>query len=176
MDLDIRKTSAEDYRSLISLYQDVATISGGIIRTGDEISFDYVNMFIEHSLKKGLSLVATLDERIVAEIHAYTPEIYAFRHMLSDLTIVVHPEFQHQGIGKKLFKKFLRLVQSDFPHILRVELYVREENQPIVRFYESLGFVNEGRQKHKILNDRNRLETPLHMAWFNPKFAVDQGM
>jgi putative acetyltransferase len=111
-----------------------------------------------------------MDDRIVGEIHAYTPEIHAFRHMLSDLTIAVHPEHQHRGIGKKLFRTFLQLVQSDFPHILRVELYVREENLPIVRFYQSLGFINEGRQRHKILNDRNQLETPLHMAWFNPEF------
>jgi putative acetyltransferase len=170
MSISIRHTGVEDYSQLISLYKEVAAKSGGIIRIDDEINFDYVNMFIENSLRNGLSLVAVVDSRVVAEIHGYTPEIYAFRHMLSDLTIVVLPEFQNQGIGKKLFLKFLKTVQEEFQHILRVELYVREENKPIVEFYESLGFINEGRQKNKILNRANELETPLHMAWFNPSF------
>lgn len=170
MEVHIRKSSQEDYPALINLYREVANISGGIIRTDQEIDFDYINMFIESSMKKGLSLVAEKDAEIVAEIHAYTPDICAFRHMLSDLTIVVHPEYQKLGIGKKLFKTFLKSVQDEFRHILRVELYVREENKPIVKFYESLGFINEGRQKNKILNASNQLETPLHMAWFNPNY------
>ena len=170
METAIRRTSDRDYPALISLYRDVARISGGIIRTDSEIDLDYISMFIENSLKRGLSLVAERDSEIVGEIHAFTPEILAFRHMLSDLTIVIHPNHQNQGIGKKLFRKFLEIVQNEFQHILRVELYVREENRPIVRFYESLGFINEGRQENKILNTSNELETPLHMAWFNPEF------
>lgn len=170
MDLTIRKTNIRDYPILIDLYKEVARISGGIIRTDSEIDFDYINMFIENSLKKGLSLVAEKDSEIVGEIHAYTPDILAFRHMLSDLTIVIHPDYQNQGIGKELFKEFLQIIQEEFKHILRIELYVREENTPIVRFYESLGFINEGRQENKILNTSNELETPLHMAWFNPNF------
>jgi len=174
MTISIRHATVQDYPRLITLYREVATKSGGIIRIDDEINFDYVNMFIENSLKSGISLVAEKDTRILAEIHAYTPEIYAFRHMLSDLTIVVHPEFQNQGIGKILFSKFLRIVQKDFQHILRVELFVREENAPIVEFYKSLGFINEGGQKNKILNVSNELETPLHMAWFNPSFTFPE--
>lgn len=172
MSLHIRHTKQEDYPDLINLYRQVANISGGIIRVDNEINFDYVNMFVENSMKKGLSLVAEIDTRIVAEIHAYTPEIYAFRHMLTDLTIVVHPEFQNRGIGKKLFNKFLKIVQEEFQHILRIELYVREENKPIVAFYKALGFINEGRQRNKILNVAGELETPLHMAWFNPNFQT----
>jgi putative acetyltransferase len=172
MSISIRKAGVKDYSQLISLYKEVASKSGGIIRIDDEINFDYVNMFVENSMKKGLSLVAEIESSIVAEIHAYSPEIFAFRHMLSDLTIVVHPEFQNRGIGKKLFTKFLEIVQEEFQHILRIELYVREENTPIVELYESLGFINEGRQKNKILNAESVLETPLHMAWFNPNFKI----
>jgi putative acetyltransferase len=174
MELTIRRTCIEDYSTLIPLYKEVAEASGGIIRVGNEINLNYVNGFIENSIKKGLSLVAEKDSKIVAEIHAYTPEIFAFRHMLSDLTIVVHPDYQNQGVGKKLFSKFLQIVQNEFTHILRVELYIREENKPIVEFYKSLGFINEGRQKNKILNDVNELETPLHMAWFNPNYNPTQ--
>lgn len=170
MNLSIRHTSAQDYTTLTKLYKEVARVSGGIIRIDQEINFDYINALIENSLKKGLSLVAVIDSKIVGEIHAYTPEVYAFRHMLSDLTIVIHPDHQNQGIGKKLFSEFLKIVQEKFSHILRVELYVREENDYIVEFYKSLGFINEGRQENKILNADNELETPLHMAWFNPEY------
>jgi len=170
MNIEIRRTTVEDFSSLITLHREVAKKSGGIIRSDQEIDKDYISAFIEYSTKRGLSLVAEKGSQIVGEIHAYTPEILAFRHMLSDLTIVVHPDHQKQGIGKRLFKEFLSIVMQEFQHILRVELYVREENTSIVDFYRSLGFINEGRQESKILNDVNQLETPLHMAWFNPNF------
>lgn len=170
MDIQINRTFITDIEPVYSLYKSVAIASGGIIRIKDEITQDYISAFIGKSIENGLSLIAIENSRIIAEIHAYTPDVYAFRHMLSDLTIVVHPDCQGKGIGKKIFLKFLEIVKNEYHHILRIELYVREENKPIVNFYRSLGFINEGRQKNKILNAKTELETPLHMAWFNPNF------
>ena len=64
MDVNIRHTTDQDYPALITLYREVARISGGIIRTDREIDFDYISMFIENSLKKGLSLAAEKDAKI----------------------------------------------------------------------------------------------------------------
>ena len=58
------------------------------------------------------------------------------------------------------------------PHIKRIELYTREHDKRNVKFYESLGFVNEGRQKDKIYISKTEFQTPLHMAWFNPSYGI----
>lgn len=171
MDIQINRTFITDIDSVYSLYQSVAKASGGIIRFENEITREYITGFIGESMGDGLSLIAIKDAKVIGEIHAHTPDIYAFRHMLSDLTIVIHPEYQGKGIGKKLFSKFLEIIKNEYQHILRIELYVRETNEPIVEFYQSLGFINEGRQENKILNAVNELETPLHMAWFNPQYS-----
>lgn len=159
---------------LLELYRKVAEFPEGIIRKAHEISLDYINSFYPNCLEKGLMLFAKNGESIIGEIHAYTPNIYAFQHILTDLTIVVHPDFQGKGIGRTLFETFLETVMHGFKHILRIELYTREHNTRNVAFYKSLGFVNEGRQEHKIFHSPDQLQTPLHMAWFNPNYSTEQ--
>jgi ribosomal protein S18 acetylase RimI-like enzyme len=86
-------------------------------------------------------------DRIIGEMHAYTPPLLALQHVLTDLTIAVLPEGQGIGIGRRLFERFLQAVPQN---IARVELYTRECNARNVAFYERLGFLNEGCQRHKI--------------------------
>ena len=52
-------------------------------------------------------------------------------------------------------------------------MYTREEDKRNVKFYESLGIINEGRQKDKIYISKSEFETPLHMAWFNPNYGIN---
>ena len=170
MTFEIRRTQSSDKSELLVLYKKVSTFPGGIIRNKEEITESYLSEVISKSLKKGLSLVGLLDDLIVAEIHAYTPDMFALQHLLTDLTIVVDPEFQGNGYGRKLFGRFLDLVKEEYHHILRIELYTREHNLKNVKFYESLGFINEGGQKHKIFVSQSQFETPIHMAWFNPNY------
>ena len=165
----LRPAQANDLDVLLSLHQAVAAIPGGIIRTLEEVSHSYVEGILHKSLTKGLMLVIEDQGQLVGSIHAYTPDVLAFRHLLSDLTIVVHPDCQGQGYGRQLFTTFLAEVQTSFPHILRIELFVRITNQAAIRFYESLGFVQEGAQRDKILNAAGELETPVAMAWINEK-------
>ena len=168
MEIEIRKAHARQAESLFKLYRAVSETKDGLIRKPEEITKNYIDSFLGHSLDNGLCLVATVSDQVIGEIHALTPKIYAFQHLLTDLTIVVHPNYQGKGVGRKLFELFLDTVQKKCPHILRVELYTREHNHKNVKFYESLGFINEGRQHQKIYHSHDRLETPLHMAWFNP--------
>lgn len=174
MNLIIKPADLSQEYQLLELYKAISVVPDGIIRNKNEISRKYISDFLQASLENGLILVGLSGNKIVGEIHAYTPEIYAFRHILTDLTIVVDPDHHGQGIGRKLFEQFLRTVKAEYHHILRIELFVREHNERNVSFYESLGFINEGRQENKILNSRSKLETPLHMAWFNPNFVIDE--
>lgn len=170
MPLQIAITNPSQAPELLALYQRVAENSGGIIRYKDEFTLSFVADFLAKSLHHGIALVGTMDGRIVGEIHAYTPDIRAFQHILADLTIVTDPLYQGQGIGRQLFEQFLKIVQESHRHTLRVELHVREHHTSTVQFYKSLGFVNEGRQPHKIFVSASKFETPLHMAWFNPAY------
>lgn len=113
-----------------------------------------------------------IDGKVVGEIHAYTPNIHAFQHLLTDLTIIVSPDHQGKGIGRALFEEFLHRVETDLTHIRRIELYTREHNVKNIRFYESLGFLNEGRQQDKIFSAPSAFETPIHMAWFNKNYGL----
>ena len=171
MIIDIHPASESHHSSILTLYSDVADIPEGIIRHPDEITTDYVSDFMDKSLNHGLILVAMHENQVVGEIHAYTPGIFAFQHILTDLTVVVSPDYQHKGIGRKLFERFLVTVNKYMTHILRIELFTREHNERNVGFYKSLGFVDEGRQDRKILMPDGTFETPLHMAWFNPDYT-----
>lgn len=171
MEIELRKAHASHEKALFALYRVVASTKDGLIRKPEEITREYIAGLLRHSSENGLCLVAVINDHVIGEIHAITPRIHAFQHLLTDLTIVVHPEQQGKGIGRKLFTHFLDIVQKEYTHILRVELFTREHNLKNVKFYESLGFVNEGRQDRKIYHPRSKLETPLHMAWFNPFYS-----
>jgi len=170
MDLEIIRSKLRHKNEIIQLYKNIADLEGGIIRCKNEINDAYVSEFLNKSIEHGLSLVGITENKIVAEIHAHTPDIRAFQHILTDLTIVVDRNYQGKGIGRTLFEKFLEIVKTELTHILRIELYTREQNKRNVKFYESLGFINEGRQKDKIYVSHSVFETPLHMAWFNPNY------
>ncbi|WP_074410263.1 MULTISPECIES: GNAT family N-acetyltransferase [Aquimarina] len=170
MNLKIKKAELKNKDELLQLYKKTAEVDDGIIRNTNEVNLEYISQFLENSINNGHILIALIHHKIVGEIHAYTPSIYAFQHILTDVTIVVDPNHQGKGIGRKLFEQFLENVKTDLTHIFRVELYTREHNDRNVRFYKSLGFINEGRQKDKIFISNSKFETPLHMAWFNPNY------
>lgn len=171
MELKVKRAEFQNETELLQLYKTVAGIAGGIIRNKNEIDPDYISGFLKNSINNGLVLIGLINNSIIGEIHAYTPEIFAFQHILTDLTIVVNPDHQGKGVGRMLFENFLDIVKTELSHILRIELYTREYNERNVKFYRSLGFINEGRQKDKIFVSNSEFETPLHMAWFNPNYG-----
>ena len=164
--VQISSTQNPDIEVLWSLYRKAAELPAGLIRRPSEITRDYLTEVASKCRRNGLQLLATKDNDLVGEIHAYTPDIYAFQHLLTDLSIVVSPDCQGQGIGKQLFTTFLHIVKNEMLHIKRVELFTRSHNVRNVRFYERLGFVNEGAQRDKIYVSEGCYETPLRMAWF----------
>ena len=109
-------------------------------------------------------------DQVIAEIHAYKPGIQVFDHVLTDLTIVVHPDFQGRRIGRTILTIFLEEVARNHPDIGRVELIARESNEKAIALYQSLGFLIEGRLEMRIKTTDRHYEADIPMGWQNPNF------
>ena len=149
---------------MFDLYKRVAQKPGGLARLANEISPDYVSDFLTKAQADGVSLVAVDDGAVVGEIHACSPGLFIFSHVLSDLTIAVDPAQQGRGTGRLLFESFMARVQNG-TDIRRVELISRESNERAIAFYESLGFVKEGRLEARVRNVDETFEADIPMAW-----------
>jgi len=138
-----------------------------LARLAEEISRDYVYDFLDKAHRHGLGLVNLAEdgETILGEIHSYSPALFCFSHVLSDLTICVSPRAQGQGTGRALFEALMQSVIQTRPEFTRVELIVRESNRRAIALYQSLGFVVEGKFAGRIKNVDGSFEADIPMAW-----------
>lgn len=174
--MHIRNAAAEDLSMIKLLYREVARQGGRIARTEQEITGEYIENFLGKSISSGLILVAEHPENpaeLIAEIHAYNPGPAAFRHVYSDLTVVVHPSFQGKKIGRTIFTIFLEEIGLNRTDIGRVELITRESNLNAIKFYQSMGFLIEGRFEMRIKSPDGNYEADIPMVWQNPNFQFD---
>jgi ribosomal protein S18 acetylase RimI-like enzyme len=170
-----RNAEVTDRESIVDLYKSVSRIPGGIARVESEISNSYVDRFIQKSRINGIQRVVEnpLDKnQLIAEIHCHKLESGVFNHILSELTIVVHPDFQNKGIGKLIFSDLLNVVSATRKDILRVELIVRESNTRAIGLYQSLGFIAEGRLEKRIQSPDGRFEADIPMYWLNKNYEL----
>lgn len=166
-----RKGKLEDLNAIKLLYKEVAKRSGGIARTEEEVTDEYVRGFLEKSIERGLILVIeNPDEpsQLIGEIHAYKSPLLIFDNTLGSLTLALHPDFQGKKLGSMIFRMFLDEITNNRPDILRVELWVRESNMRGQRLYQSLGFKVEGRMEKRIKNSDGSYEADIPMGWINP--------
>lgn len=163
----IRAGRADDARAIMELYRSVGAASGGIARSPDEVTRDYVDGFVAKSLARGLLFVAEIEglPGLAAELHAYRSELRIFRHVLGELTVAVHPAAQGQGLGRELFVRLLDLVRREHPDITRVELVTQESNHRALRLYEGVGFQREGRLAGRIRQPDGTLDADIPLAW-----------
>lgn len=92
----IRKAVSKDLGKIVDLYTLVSKTIGGLARTENEITKDYVKEFVGKSLQNGIQFVIVDNynhEKIVAEIHCYKLQPRVFGHILSELTIAVDNEY-----------------------------------------------------------------------------------
>ena len=162
----IRSATKSDIEQIRALYRAVGSAGGGLARTPDEVTLDYVSDFVHASRHGGIELVAEApDGTLAGEIHTYPLGPATLAHVLGQLTIAVHPGWQGRGIGRALFRALLDRVERDFPHVLRVELKARESNTRAIGMYESLGFRKEGRMERRIRLENGSFDADIPMAW-----------
>jgi len=164
-DFNVSNGNPEDIGEIFDLYKEVAAIEGGLARNYDEISREYVENFVSKAVTSGIIVVARKDEKIIGEIHSYALGPKVFAHVLGELTIAVHPDFQGLGVGKALFTELMRQVTENRPDILRVELIARESNGKAIEFYKKLEFEIEGKMTNRIQSVGGGFEADIPMAW-----------
>ncbi|HAB17975.1 MAG TPA: GNAT family N-acetyltransferase [Verrucomicrobiota bacterium] len=169
---EIALPTKDDLPGIGELYRAVAGVEGGLARTRDEITDDYIRHNFAASRDRGVEFLATIGGEIVGEIHAYRPTPRVFAHVLSDLTVAVHPDHQGLGIGRALFARLLATVEHEALGVTRIELIARESNQRAIRLYESLGFRIEGRFEGRIRGVTGSLEADIPMAWIRGRRGV----
>ncbi len=171
-----RSATLADKHKLLTLYREVVSRSGGIIREPHEVTEGYIEKFLINSLADGIILVVddTESDRIIAEIHTYRSSLSVFSHVFEHLTIAVHPSFQNKGIGRTLFTTMLDKVRAEHPDVLRIELISKESNHAARKLYRSLGFVEEGRFKNKVRRKDGGFEADIPMAWMNPDYDAGE--
>ena len=163
---EIRRSQATDVDYIVALYKAVGQAGGGLARTPDEVTRGYVNDFLQAALNGGVALVATDNaDNVIGEIHARPLAPRTFAHVLGDLTIAIHPSWQGRGVGRRIFSHLLEVVQTQMPHILRIELKSRESNSHAIAMYESLGFSREGRMIDRVRLADGSLDADIPMAW-----------
>ena len=168
-----RTATLDDVDRLIKLYKTVAGQEGGIVRLEHEITPEYVRRFCERSLETGLIVVAEDPDdpdTLIGEIHAYKHGVEAFDHVLGNLTIVVHPDFQGKMIGRTILTIFLEEIGRNRPGIGKVELIARESNVKAIALYQSMGFRIEGRLEMRAKATDGHYEADIPMGWENPNF------
>lgn len=164
---------ASDRDKILNLYKQVSKNAGGIARTHEEVTTQYVDDFMNKSAEQGIQLVIEdpLDDNmLLAEIHCYQLQPKVFAHVLSELTIVVNASYQRCGMGELIFTNLLHIVETQMPDILRVELIARESNTGALQLYKKIGFTIEGRFEKRIRSENGDLEADIPMAWFNKNY------
>jgi len=163
--MTIRPTTPADHANLLALHGAVAEDPNGIARMPDEITDEHTASLLIINPPNGLQLVVENGAgQLIGEIHGSKYGLRIFDHVLGNLTIVVHPDWQGKGVGKALFAQFLSEVKHRFPEIRRVELEARSTNEASLGLYRSLGFVQEGVYHNKTRNWNGSFVNNIPMA------------
>lgn len=171
-----RTAGLDDVPRLIRLYKEVAKVEGGIARLEHEVTDEYVRHFVTRSIDSGMIIVGEHPddpEVLVGEMHGYKAGPKVFDHVLGEVTILVHPDFQGQKIGRTILTIFLDEIVKTRPDIGKVELITREGNARALALYQAVGFRVEGRLEMRIRTPDRNYEADIPMGWQNPSFEFE---
>lgn len=173
--MHIRLAQPQDVVEIFRLYTRVAQ-TGEYERRTDEVTTEYVEDFLTASTQRGLCMVIDHPEglsEIIGELHAYRPAIRQRNHVLRNLSLVIHPDFQGRKLGRTLLTIFLEEIALHHSTIGKIETVVSEDNARALNLLTSLGFQIEGRQEMNIRASDGRYLADIILGWQNPAFEFE---
>lgn len=129
--MEVEKATISDAEEILSLqklaYRSEAEIYNDfnippLVQTLEEIKKDFGIQFL---------LKAVMDEKIIASVRAHTKEGTCYIGRL-----IVHPDFQNQGIGTKLMYE----IEKIFSTCQRFELFTGARSERNLYLYQKLGY------------------------------------
>lgn len=171
----IRKVTKKDAKQIYELYKAVsAKYPGRLTQYTDEIRLGYIEKdVIQKSLDLGLMLVTEKDGKIIASAKAYTSPYRCLSHVLTNGTLMSHPDLQTFRCGTALLKEFLKTIELKMPHIYMLEGLPHETNTIMIKFHKKCGMIEVGRIKDKIINNGTK-EKEVILTWKNPNFKYEE--
>lgn len=129
--MEIKKATAVDAEKILALqklaYRSEAEIYNDfnippLVQTLESIQKDLEDQFF---------LKVMMDGRIIGSVRAYAKEDTCYIGRL-----IVHPELQNRGIGKKMMDE----IEKIFNHCNRFELFTGDKSERNLYLYQKLGY------------------------------------
>ena len=163
-DTIIRDARIDDAPTLIAAEKETARTPGLLVSRSPELKLEAFEQKMAELARTGRYIVAERDTRIVGHAFLDPMPLEAIAHVFR-LNIVVHPGFLGQGVGTALMRDLMNWAQRT-PRVGKIELLVRASNEPAVRLYSGLGFVEEGRFRNRVRLPDGSFVDDIAMAWF----------
>lgn len=108
-----------------------------------------------------LRLIAVCGKRIVAEA-SMAHRTYGFEAHVGEARLLVAEDFRHCGLGSYLSRQLL--AHGIIENIEKVEVHLMDDQLPVIRFFEKLGFEKDGVLKGFLKDIRDRPHNLLIMS------------
>jgi len=137
--LEIEKVSEKELEDIL-LLQKLAFQSEAI--KFDDFDIRPLTMTLKDTLEEfdeKIFFKAVIDNKIVGSIRAYVEAEVCYIEKL-----IVHPDFQNLGVGKKL----ILFTERYFSTCKRYEIFTRKGSEKNIRIYEKLGYQKYKEARH----------------------------
>lgn len=109
-------------------------------------------------------LVAYSGKTLVGMLESWTDKRARIRHVTT-FAMSVNPEWQRQGIGKKLLEHFIEWV-AQHKTLEKIELHVHSDNEAAKALYKQVGFEEEGRRRKAVRYENKGFVDDILMAYW----------
>jgi putative acetyltransferase len=146
----IRLAHENDAEVLARAERTIAATPGLLVSVPSELTDERFAKKIAslRSADNGRYLVAEVGDQLVGHGMLDPLPLSAVRHVVH-LTLVAHPGWQGQGVGRALLSSLIEWARSA-PSVEKIELNVRSSNTPALALYCKMGFVEMGRWRRRV--------------------------
>lgn len=154
IDVTIRGQEADDWEGIAALRNCPGVIHGTLQLPYQ--SRDMVREKVENVPPGRYMIVAVVEEQVVGQLGIQVET--GRRAHSAHLGMMVHDDFQGQGIGSALLMAAIDLAEN-WLNLSRIELEVFVDNEPALKLYRKFGFEIEGTLKDFAFRDGKYVDT-----------------